>query len=139
MASVFCIGIAVLDYVYGVGVMPTTATKHRSTKLEVVGGGIAANAAVAVARLGGRALLATRLGPDVPGDAIRAAAGAGAGAATGAGAGAGVAATGSGFGCTTGAGWSGVMPLTIASWRGLTASNFFSRYSPSSDGPSAML
>lgn len=72
MASVFCIGIAVLDYVYGVGVMPTTATKHRSTKLEVVGGGIAANAAVAVARLGGRALLATRLGPDVAGDAIRA-------------------------------------------------------------------
>ena len=47
--------------------------------------------------------------------------------------------TGSGLGATIGAGWSGVMPLTIASCLGLTASNFFSRYSPSSDGPSARL
>lgn len=72
MASVFCIGIAVLDYIYAVDVMPTAPMKYRSHKLELVGGGIAANAAVAIARLGGRASLATRLGPDVAGDAIRA-------------------------------------------------------------------
>lgn len=72
MATVFCVGIAVLDYVYGVDRLPTEGAKYRSSKLEVVGGGIAANAAVAVARLGGGALLATRLGPDVAGDAIRA-------------------------------------------------------------------
>jgi sulfofructose kinase len=70
--TVFCIGIAVLDYVYGVPRMPSAPVKYRAQALEVVGGGIAANAAVAVSRLGGRALLATRLGDDVTGDAIRA-------------------------------------------------------------------
>lgn len=71
-ASVLCVGIAVLDYVYGVGEIPSRATKYRAHRLELVGGGIAANASVAIARLGGRALLATRLGPDPAGDAIRA-------------------------------------------------------------------
>ncbi len=72
MPRLFCTGIATLDYVYGVAAMPTTATKHRASALEVVGGGIAANAAVAAARLGGAVTLATRLGDDLAGDAIRA-------------------------------------------------------------------
>jgi sulfofructose kinase len=72
MPTVFCIGIATLDYVYAVPAMPTVPVKYRAGALEVVGGGIAANAAVAAARLGGRALLATRLGDDLTGDAIRA-------------------------------------------------------------------
>jgi sulfofructose kinase len=72
MATVLCSGIAVLDFVYGVAAMPTKPEKHRASALEVVGGGIAANAAVAIARLGGAASLMTRLGDDATGDAIRA-------------------------------------------------------------------
>lgn len=70
MTSVLCVGIAVLDYVYAVESMPVRAEKYRARDLAVVGGGIAANAAVAVARLGGRARLATRLGDDPTGAAI---------------------------------------------------------------------
>ncbi len=70
MTSVLCVGIAVLDYVYAVEAMPVRAEKYRAKDLAVVGGGIAANAAVAVARLGGRARLATRLGQDPTGAAI---------------------------------------------------------------------
>lgn len=71
MASVLCVGIATLDYIYGVPALPQDGTKYRASALEVVGGGIAANAAVAVARLGGKAGLLTRLGDDVTGNVIR--------------------------------------------------------------------
>jgi sulfofructose kinase len=64
MASVLCIGIAVLDYVFQVEDMPVRAEKYRSQQMKTVGGGIAANASVAVARQGGRSLLITRLGDD---------------------------------------------------------------------------
>ncbi len=64
MAGVLCVGIATQDYVFGLNEMPTRAEKYRANDLAVVGGGIAANAAVAVARLGGRAMIATRLGDD---------------------------------------------------------------------------
>jgi sulfofructose kinase len=70
MATVLCVGIATLDHVYAVDAFPARAEKHRAADLAVVGGGIAANAAVAVARLGGRALLAARLGDDDAGTAI---------------------------------------------------------------------
>jgi sulfofructose kinase len=71
MTKVWCLGIATLDYVYAVPALPQTATKHRATGLEVSGGGIAANASVAIARLGGASALFTRLGDDVTGDLIR--------------------------------------------------------------------
>ncbi|HEY8566510.1 MAG TPA: PfkB family carbohydrate kinase [Beijerinckiaceae bacterium] len=70
MASVLCVGISTLDTVYAVPSMPTRPEKYRASGVAVVGGGIAANAAVAVARLGGRALLATRLGDDRVAEAI---------------------------------------------------------------------
>src|SRR5215218_9748102 len=72
MPTVLCVGIAVLDHVFAVEAIPTRPEKHRAKDLAVVGGGIAANAAVAVARLGGRAALATRLGNDGTGNAIAA-------------------------------------------------------------------
>ena len=72
MSSLLCVGIATLDYIYGVGALPAQGRKYRAGALEIVGGGIAANAAVAAARLGGAALLATRLGDDAAGDTIRA-------------------------------------------------------------------
>lgn len=70
MTGVFCLGIATLDYVYSVETMPTRGEKYRSRDLAVVGGGCAGNASVAIARLGGRVWLATRLGDDLTGDTI---------------------------------------------------------------------
>jgi sulfofructose kinase len=70
MATVLCIGISVLDHVFQVDAMPTRAEKFRSHQMATVGGGIAANAAVAVARQGGRAMLITRLGEDGTGKVI---------------------------------------------------------------------
>lgn len=71
MGSVLCVGIATLDYIYGMPALPSGGLKYRASALEVVGGGIAANAAVAIARLGGTSALLTRLGDDVTGNAIR--------------------------------------------------------------------
>jgi sulfofructose kinase len=68
--SVLCIGIAVLDYVFQVDSIPTKPEKFRSSNMAVVGGGIAANAAVAIARQGGKAGLITRLGDDALGRSI---------------------------------------------------------------------
>lgn len=70
MAGVFCLGIATLDYVYSVPSLPTKGEKYRARDLVVVGGGCASNAAVAIARLGGQAWLATRLADDLTGDRI---------------------------------------------------------------------
>lgn len=70
MAGVFCLGIATLDYVYSVETMPTRGEKYRARDLAVVGGGCAGNASVAIARLGGRCWLATRLSDDLTGDRI---------------------------------------------------------------------
>lgn len=69
-AHVLCLGVAVQDYVFSLSDMPHTAEKYRASDYAVVGGGCAANAAVAVARLGGKASLATRLGADRLGDEI---------------------------------------------------------------------
>lgn len=70
MTLVLTMGIAVLDTVFRLAEMPREATKfYASNRAEVVGG-IAANASIAICRLGGRALLASRLGDDVPGEQI---------------------------------------------------------------------
>ena len=70
MTGIFLAGMAVVDFVFSVERLPDTAEKHRAQEAEVVGGGCAANAAVAVARLGGTATLATCLGDDPLGDLI---------------------------------------------------------------------
>ena len=70
MAHVLVTGIAVVDFVFQVPQMPTCPQKYRAEAMEVVGGGIAANAAVAIARLGGHAQLLTRLGDDAIGETI---------------------------------------------------------------------
>lgn len=67
---VLCVGIATQDFVFGVERFPKTAQKHRARDFTAVGGGIAANAAVAIVRLGGRAGLASRLGDDAIGQGI---------------------------------------------------------------------
>jgi sulfofructose kinase len=64
------VGHAVQDFVFTVQEIPSRPAKHRATRFESVGGGPAATAAVAVARLGGRALLAARVGDDAAADMI---------------------------------------------------------------------
>lgn len=70
MAELFVLGIAVVDFVMRVESLPRQATKYRADAAEVVGGGCATNAAVAIARLGGHAKLAARLGDDALGEVI---------------------------------------------------------------------
>ncbi len=72
MAEVLVLGMAVVDLVFAMDRLPDRAEKYRADTFEIVGGGCAANAAVAIARLGGVAHLATRLGDDAMGDLIRA-------------------------------------------------------------------
>jgi sulfofructose kinase len=64
MARVLCVGSAVVDFVFRLDALPTRPEKLRALDARMVGGGCAANAAVAVARLGGEAWLAGRLGDD---------------------------------------------------------------------------
>ncbi len=70
MARILCAGVAVMDFIFQVDEMPVRAEKYRARDAAIAGGGCAANAAVAIARQGGRALLATRLGSDPVGDMI---------------------------------------------------------------------
>ena len=70
MASILVAGVAVVDFVFEVDEMPQLAEKFRARNAVIVGGGCAANAAVAVSRLGGEAYLASRMGDDVMADII---------------------------------------------------------------------
>lgn len=70
MALVLCVGHAVQDFVFTVPELPTRGEKYRASAFATVGGGPAATAAVAIARLGGRARLATRLGDDSIADVV---------------------------------------------------------------------
>ena len=70
MARILVIGVAVEDFVFQVEALPSEARKYRATDAQVTGGGCAANAAVAIARLGGKAVLGARLGSDHLGDII---------------------------------------------------------------------
>lgn len=67
MARVLCVGSSVVDFVFRLDALPTRPEKLRALDARIVGGGCAANAAVAVARLGGEAWLAARLGDDAVG------------------------------------------------------------------------
>ena len=65
MSHVLCIGHAVQDFVFSVDAMPAKPDKFRASGFETVGGGPAATAAVAIAKLGGSAHLAARIGDDM--------------------------------------------------------------------------
>lgn len=70
MATVLCVGHAVQDFVFTVPALPDRGQKYRASRFEGVGGGPAATAAVAIARLGGRSLIAARVGDDAAADMI---------------------------------------------------------------------
>lgn len=70
MATVITLGVAVQDFVFSVDGIPSEPRKYRANDLEVIGGGCAATAAVAIARLGGDSQLISRLGDDITADVI---------------------------------------------------------------------
>ena len=69
-AKVVCLGVATLDQIFRVDHIPAAPAKFRATEFIVTGGGMAANAAVAVQRLGGEAQYWGRVGDDDVGDQI---------------------------------------------------------------------
>jgi sulfofructose kinase len=73
VTHILCAGIATLDQVFALEVMPTVPEKYRAADLVVTTGGTAANAAVAIARLGGAVGFLGALGDDRLGDEIVAA------------------------------------------------------------------
>jgi sugar/nucleoside kinase (ribokinase family) len=70
MPHILCAGIAVLDEVFRVRECPLPDTKVEASEFITVGGGCAANAAVAVARLGGTVSFAAPLGGPAGEDAM---------------------------------------------------------------------
>ena len=70
MPHILCAGIAVLDEVFHVREFPLPDTKAEATAFFAVGGGNAANAAVAIARLGARVAFAGPIGGPPGEDAI---------------------------------------------------------------------
>lgn len=72
MAAVLCVGLTTLDVTQRVDAFPAPGEKVRSLDAVLSPGGPAANAARAVAALGGSAALLTALGADALGDFVRA-------------------------------------------------------------------
>ncbi|MEZ5865670.1 MAG: PfkB family carbohydrate kinase [Geminicoccaceae bacterium] len=72
MARVLTLGITVLDTVLGLERLPSGGGKHYARARAEVVGGIAANAAIAIVRLGGAAVLASRFGDDLVGERLQA-------------------------------------------------------------------
>ena len=70
MTTIHCVGIAVLDYLFTVDAIPPAAGKYYATDYREIGGGVAANAAAAIATLGGTARYVGRVGDDTAGDRI---------------------------------------------------------------------
>jgi sulfofructose kinase len=64
---VLCVGQSTLDHILFVPTTITAGHKHVADGLQVVGGGVGANAAVAVSRLGGSSILASCVGDDPAG------------------------------------------------------------------------
>ncbi|MDH3731283.1 MAG: PfkB family carbohydrate kinase, partial [Acidimicrobiia bacterium] len=70
MSTVACVGIAVRDLVFDVSRLPGREGKYYAEEFREVAGGVAANAAVAAARLGATARYVGRVGADSAGAAI---------------------------------------------------------------------
>jgi sulfofructose kinase len=71
MTRIICVGHSALDRVYRVESFPATPTKVRALEHVESGGGMAANAASAIAKLGGEVELWSRIGEDDAGVKIR--------------------------------------------------------------------
>jgi sulfofructose kinase len=69
---IICVGHAALDRVYRIAAFPASPTKVRALEHIESGGGMAANAAAAIAKLGGKSELWSRVGDDAAGQTIKA-------------------------------------------------------------------
>lgn len=69
--QIICIGNTTLDRVWPISQLPTTGGKYRASDYLELGGGMAANAAVAAARLGGKVIYLGRAGDDTAGHAMK--------------------------------------------------------------------
>ncbi len=67
---VLCVGMATIDHVFRLKEIPREPTKVRASEYVRISGGMAANAAVAVARLGGQVEFWGPVGDDANGDDI---------------------------------------------------------------------
>ena len=72
MSRIICVGHAALDRIYRIDAFPPEPGKVRALEHVESGGGMAANAAAAIARLGGKVELWSRTGDDDAGTKIRA-------------------------------------------------------------------
>ena len=70
-STLICVGHAALDRIYRIDSFPPEPTKIRALEHIETGGGMAANAAVAAARLGAEVELWSRVGDDPAGVVIR--------------------------------------------------------------------
>ena len=70
MTRILCLGMSALDAIYRVPMIPAHPTKVLATAFTESGGGMAANASVATARLGGDVQYWGRLGDDALGERI---------------------------------------------------------------------
>ncbi|WP_162419813.1 PfkB family carbohydrate kinase [Microvirga brassicacearum] len=69
--EVFCVGLAIQDIILSVDAIPSSPVKIYARGRKEIGGGPAATASVAIARLGGRAHFAGRTGADAVGRALK--------------------------------------------------------------------
>ena len=67
---ILCVGMATIDHVFRLTTIPQTATKVRANDYVRISGGMAANAAVAVSRLGGQATFWGPISHDANGEDI---------------------------------------------------------------------
>ena len=72
MSRIICLGHAALDRLYRIEAFPPEPTKVRAIEHIESGGGMAANAAATIARLGGKVELWSRVGDDEAGIKIKA-------------------------------------------------------------------
>ena len=72
MKKVICVGHSALDRVFTVDAWPQSSAKVAATGFAEIGGGMTANAAVAIARLGGEAVFWGPVGEDSVADIMRA-------------------------------------------------------------------
>ena len=67
---ILCAGSITYDHVYTLPSALEVGGKQRATSICDIGGGLAANAAVAISRLGGRATLLGAVGADAVGEVV---------------------------------------------------------------------
>ena len=64
MKKVLVTGVSVIDFIFQIDEIPKHFEKYRAKDASISGGGVAANAAVAISRLEGSSTLVSRLGKD---------------------------------------------------------------------------